>query len=85
VLLWRTPEGRPDDELMNAFLQMFEKVKSLLPQFHTRHMRSEFRKKYSNLPTKISPALLRNIYADLTLDASVDQNPALDERIRQAV
>ena len=34
---------------------------------------------------KISPHVLRSIYATLSLDASVDQNPAMDERMRLAL
>ncbi|XP_052223761.1 uncharacterized protein LOC127839434 isoform X1 [Dreissena polymorpha] len=83
VLVWRTPEGGGE---LNESMQLYEKIRPLLPQFHTRQMKVDFRTKYTNLGGfKIPAAELRNMYADLTLDASADQNPALDERIRQAI
>jgi hypothetical protein len=50
-------------------------------------MKRSFVNSYCNLPTgeKISPAVLRVIYADLTLDASVSQNKGIEDRIRQAI
>lgn len=86
VVLWRTPEERDSvNEVLNMSLKVVENVKPLLPEYHTRFMKSQFLKKISNLQVKLTPAILRFIYSELTLDASADQNPALEERIRQAI
>ena len=85
VLLWRTPEQRDNNEALNMSVKVAEAVKPLLPECHTRYMKNQFLKKFSNLPVKLTPAVLRVIYSELTLDASADQNPALEERIRQAI
>lgn len=40
--------------------------------------------RYSNI-VSISPHVLRSMYQSLTLDAAVDQNALMDERMRMAV
>ncbi|CAC5408779.1 unnamed protein product [Mytilus coruscus] len=87
IVVWRTPNERGQEEVMNASLKVFQKVKPLLPEYHTRQMRRSFVRSYCNLPTgdKISPAVLRFIYTDLTLDATENQNKGIEDRIRQAI
>ena len=83
IILWRTPIDRGQDEVMNASLKVFQKIKPLLPEYHSRQMKRSFVNNYCKWPTgeKISPAVLRVIYSDLTLDASVSQNKGIEDRI----
>lgn len=86
VFLWRIPENRGFAEVMNNTLKVVDSIKTKLPEYHTRRMRKEFIHKYCSLHAgKIPKHILRSIYADLTLDSSADQNPTVDERVRQAV
>lgn len=86
VFIWRTPHDRGTNEVMNDTFRVFEKLKPNLPEYHTRRMRREFVKRYSSLHSVDVPKhVLRAIYAELSLDATHDQNPALEARVKQAI
>lgn len=74
------------NEVMNDTLHVVEKLKPSLPEFHTRRMKHDFVKRYSNLNSVSVPKhILHAIYAELSLDASAGQNPTIDARIQQAI
>lgn len=74
--------------MMNAALKVVNQLKPMLPEFHTRRMRKAFISQYCNINSSdgsIPKHILRSIYAELALDATKDQNPTLDSRVRQAI
>ena len=64
---------------------MLEKLRPNLPEYHTRAMKQEFHKEVARLGVSTPPHVLRYIYQRLTLDASADQNPDLDDRVKFAL
>lgn len=85
-IIWRTSIDRGHDEVMRLSIQVYERVRSLLPEFHTRQMRKHFVSEFCNLHAiKIPPAVLRTIYSELTLDASMEQNKQVENRIKKAI
>ena len=84
VFLWRVPPERSPTEMMNSAAKMHGKLKPRLSEYHTREMRREFSEKYRQV-ISIPPHIMRSIYADLTMDATADQNPTIDERLRIAI
>jgi hypothetical protein len=86
VFIWRVPSERSPIEMMSSAAKMGKKLESRLPEYHTRQMKREFRSKYGNIAgTSIPPHILRNMYSELTLDASNSQNFSIDERLKQAI
>ena len=65
--------------------RIVKELEKELPEFHTRQMRREFIEHVGKLGTNIPSHLIRNVYAELSFDATKDQNPLMDERARQAV
>lgn len=81
--LWKLPENITDNELMTSSTRIVQNLKQSLYEFHTRQMRKDFIRKFTNLGgAKIPPHIMRAIYAELTLDASADQNPEVDGHFR---
>lgn len=86
VYLWKIPKDISDAQLPTSTIRLVSELKPKLYKIHTRMMRREFSNKYCNIAgTNIPPYVLRSLYAELTLDASADQNPALDTRARLAL
>ncbi|XP_071122564.1 uncharacterized protein [Mytilus edulis] len=86
VFIWKVPQHRGINEVMNDALKVIDTLKPKLPEYHTRRMRRDFINKYSNLnAVSIPKHILRSIYSDLTMDATSDQNPAMDSRVRHAI
>lgn len=84
--VWKIPENIPDAELLTTSTRLVQGLRQNLFEFHTRQMRRDFRHKFSNLGgSRIPPHIMRAIYAELTLDASADQNPEIDQRARMAI
>ena len=84
--LWKVPSNISDTELMTSTTRITEALKPKLYEFHTRQMRKDFAQKFSSIAgVTIPPYLMRSIYAELTLDASSDQNPEVDQRARLAI
>ena len=83
--MWRVPIGRSQNEVASMSINMFAKIKPLLPEYHTRAMRKEFKSEVKRMGVNIPDYVLRHIYRRLLLDASADQNPALHERMKLAI
>jgi len=66
-------------------MKVVERLKPRLPEYHSRKMRREFIQRYSALQLSIPKHILRESYCTATLDSSADQNPQMDERVRQAI
>lgn len=85
VFLWRVPASRSENEILTMSARMLQKLKPNIPIYHTRAMRKAFSQQMSKIAADIPAHVLRQIYKQLTLDSSADQNPALDERVRLAL
>ena len=84
VFLWRVSLDRSPVEMMSTAAKMHKKLSSKLPEFHTRQMRKDFIRDYSNV-VDIPMHIMRAIYTELTSDATTSQNPAIQARIKQAI
>lgn len=86
VFIWKVPPVRGINEVMNDTMRIVDELKARLPEYHTRLMRREFIKRYCNQhAVNVPKHVLRAIYTDITNDATADQNPTIDARVRQAV
>lgn len=84
-IFWKVPALRDPDDMMTKAVQILKRVEPNLPVYHTRQMRRDFAKKVSIIDSTVPKHLIRSVYSELTSDASADQNPAIDERVRQAI
>ena len=85
-IMWRGPDSELDiNEMMTQGARILKEVENQLPIYHTRQMRREFTSKFKKVGVDIPPHVVRNIYSELTGDATSDQNPSIDERVRQAI
>lgn len=85
VYVWKMPDVRADQsEEMTHTARIMSSLKTKMPEFHSRSMKQQWKKKFCELVT-ISPALLDAIYEDLTLDTSGPRNPLLQQRIKIAL
>lgn len=83
IFIWKTPVDMEASELMTTAARIMNSLITKVPQYHTRQMRRDFSEKYSLLSgCCIPPHILRAIYSELTSDASADQNPQIDNRVR---
>ena len=87
VFLWKVPDDRDHTDIATASILTYEALKPRLPEFHTRQMRKEFVHRYTNLHAvpKLPSHILKNMYAELTLDASSVQNPTIEARMQEAI
>ncbi|KAK9977062.1 hypothetical protein ABG768_018883, partial [Culter alburnus] len=78
---------REEEEAMTKDqVQIMKTMESKLPVYHTRAMRKDFIKTVSSATNNSVPKhILCHIYAEYLSDASADQNPAVDEQVRQAI
>ncbi|POG62444.1 hypothetical protein GLOIN_2v1882875 [Rhizophagus irregularis DAOM 181602=DAOM 197198] len=83
TFIWKIPiEVNDRTETQNA--QTLLSIQDLIPHYFTRQMRKNMLERYS-LVAKVTPVLLRNLYHDLTGDATIAPNnitKELDERLR---
>ena len=59
-------------------------VKQAIPTFHTRAMRRSLMQRYGRVTSNVKPAILRNLYRELTGDMSAATNEheaQIDERV----
>lgn len=85
VYLWRIPDVNANENLKSA-ITIYERLKSSLPEFHTRQMRKDFLARYCRLHSCSVPKhILRAIFSDLTVDSNAMQNPTVDLRVQQAI
>lgn len=83
---WKVSEDLTTEEIFMRDNKVLSILRPKLPEFHTRQMRREFNTMYENIAgIKIPPYILRSIYASLTNDATADQNPDIDERVRLSI
>jgi hypothetical protein len=85
-VLWKIPLNESSEVIFKRDTEIYENMKLKFPEYHTRAMRKEFSEQYGNISgTNIPPHVLRSIYSTLTNDASSDQNPEIDQRVRLAI
>ena len=63
------PDKETESNPSTYIVRLVRQLKSQLPVFHTRQMRRDFYTQYSRL-WRVSPAVMRVIYFDLTEDAT---------------
>ena len=88
VFLWKIPDACTTSKESNSrSIQIYEVIRDRLPEYHTRQMRKDFTTRYCGLNAchKIPKYILRSIYSELSLDATAQQNPALDARVQNAL
>ena len=81
VFVYQVDPCRSENEAITQSAQIVAKLKQHLPEFHTRQMKREFKKRCAGL-AKVTPAFLDAIYHELTMDASAASSPDVQERIR---
>ena len=81
IFISKSTEGRSAEAEKEQSVEMYEKVRSHLPVFHTRQMKTSFRQQFGSI-SKVTPALLETVYQQLTMDASAHSNPTVKERLR---
>ena len=84
VFVWKVPPSRTESEMMTDAVRMTMRLKPMLPEYHTRQQRIDFSVAYGNV-VKITPAIRRSLYSDLTGDATATPNPEMDARLRLAL
>lgn len=84
VFICKVPENCSPVEMMTSATKMYKSLENRIPEYHTRFMRQSFEKRYSTV-ADIPKPIFRSIYVEHTLDASADQNPSMDDRVRQAL
>ena len=67
--IWLVPTGITVDELQSQNAAVVQKLGATMPQFHSRAMRQSFSHLFGCVAS-IQPAYLREIYRQLTGDAS---------------
>lgn len=86
TFFWKVQDSMSTKDLHLTDNQVIHNLRPKLPEYHTRKMRLEFYSIYEKISgVTIPPHILRSIYATLTGDATTDQNPAIDQRMRTAV
>ena len=86
--VWKLAANKPMEETFQDSVRVIERVKPLLPQYHTRAMRRAMFDKFGRVSPNIKPAVLRFFYRDLTGDASSSHDTpeaVIDERVREII
>ena len=81
LFLVKGPELRSESEILVAGAKLVQDSAPKLNEFHTRARRREFKEKLSNI-VSVSPAVRDYFYKEMTMDASADTNPVMQERVR---
>ena len=84
VFVWKVPPSRTESEMMTDAVRMTMRLKPMLREYHTRQQRIDFTVAYGNI-VKITPAIRRSLYSDLTGDATASPNPEMDAHLRLAL
>ena len=85
--IWQVPSEIGVDKLQSQNTVVVQKLDSGMPQFHSRAMRQNFVRMFGRV-TGVKPAYLREMYRQLTGDASASSSESekdIDERVRQAI
>ena len=85
--IWLVPPGIAVDELQSRNAAVVQDLNTSMPQFHSRAMRQSFSHFFGRV-TNVQPAYLREMYRQLTGDASAastESEKEVDEHVRQAL
>lgn len=66
---------------MTQSARMVSRIKSELPEFHTRTMKRSFKEKFGHI-SKVTQGALESVYKELSLDKSARTMPEIHERVR---
>ena len=86
--VWKLPPNKPLEETFQDSARVIEKIKPLLPQYHTRTMRCAMFHKFGRVSPNVKPAVLHFFYRDLTGDSSSAHDTpesVIDERVREII
>ncbi|KAJ8375335.1 hypothetical protein SKAU_G00059150 [Synaphobranchus kaupii] len=84
TLLWKVDRTRTQDQQLTQTTQVVSSVQPLLPQYHTRCMKREFKRKFANV-ARVTPSIVEAIYQDISHDTSAPSNPVMNQRIQVAL
>ena len=85
--IWRVPDEQPENEVLAHSASVILQVQEQIPHFHTRAMRSRFIQVFG-LVTGVKPAILREMYRQLTGDNSSahdEEEAQINGRVRLAI
>ena len=86
--LWRVPDDFCVEAALSENQKVIDRLKQDLPIYHTRAMRREFVNTYGRFTGSTKPVVLRNIYRELTGDASgssTTNESAIDQQLKGAL
>ena len=86
--IWRISEEVTNSDLVVRSQYTIETLKSKMPIYHTRAMRSQLLSKYGRISPCLKPSLLRIMYRELTGDHSSSTNEheaEIDKRMQQLI
>ena len=66
VFGWRVPNEMDQSIIFEQSQRVVEEIKLVIPQYHTRAMRSVMFEKFGRISTSVKPAILRYFYKELT-------------------
>ena len=86
--LWKVPSGADVASSFEQSQSVIERIRSQIPHYHTRAMRSAMYEKFGRISPATKPSALRYFYRELTGDqaaASSTEQATVDERIKQII
>ena len=86
--VWKLPPNKPLEETFQDSARVIEKIKPLLPQYHTRAMHRAMFHKFGRVSPNVKPAVLRFFYRDLIGDSSSAHDTpesVIDESVREII
>ena len=86
--IWKVPEECDPTTIFEQSQPVIENVKLVLPQYHTRAMRTTLFEKFGRASPSTKPSALRYFYRELTGDqcsASTTEQAEVDKRIKQII
>ena len=86
--LWKVPVCAELRDVFESSQSVIEKVKSYIPQYHTRAMRKEMYKKFGRISAQTKPLALRWFYKEISNDqsaAATTDQAEIDKRVQLAI
>lgn len=82
--LWKVERTRTQDEQLTQTTQVVSSLQPFLPQYHTRYMKKEFKRKVANV-ARVTPSIVETIYQEISHDSSAPSNPLMNQCIQVAL
>ncbi|XP_054483050.1 uncharacterized protein LOC129115850 [Anoplopoma fimbria] len=84
TLLWKVERNRTQDEQLTQTTGVVTSLQPFLPQYHTRYMKKDFKRKVANV-ARVIPSIVEAIYQEISHDSSAPSNPHMNQRIQVAL